>query len=237
MSIYRYDGKMVIWSYIFDAPEIQSILSELDAVNATKTDKWSSDDITLPIYGLNIGATDGWGIFAAWSNGYWITQTGEAYKFDFDFAELAQKYPGDNVREFPDSSVMPCAYYLAQDENGWSSALLTPAREPNPPDFLTMALAVWHEDTVTVTIANNSDDDWGLGEYFSLDVQLDGAWYRIPTVPGNWGFNDIGYALQGGKSQEMTYHLAMYGDLPDGVYRLIAYELSVEHTISRNITA
>jgi len=42
---------------------------------------------------------------------------------------------------------------------------------------------------------------------------------------------DIGYYIQNGETQEKTYNLLMYGELPEGLYRLVAYELSVEFEI------
>ena len=229
LSFYTYDGKTVTDSTIFDTPTTQRLLNELDAVKATAADNWSLEDITLPIYGLNIGDINGWGIFVAWSNGYWITQTGKAYKFNYDFAALAEKYPVSDKREFSDFSVMPCAYHLAQDENGWSSALLTPAAEQKAPDGIAMSLEAWNKDAVTVNIKNNSGEDWMYGEYFGLEVQLDGVWYGIPTTPENWGFPSIGLIVPSGKTREHTYTLSMYGELPAGTYRLVTHGLSVEH--------
>ena len=43
--------------FIFDSDTTQ-ILDELDAVRATETERWSLDDITLPVYGLEVGSTD-----------------------------------------------------------------------------------------------------------------------------------------------------------------------------------
>ena len=231
LALYYYDGGEVSFSYIYDTPAIQSLLNELDALKATETADWSLEDISPPIYGLNIGAADGWGMFAAWSNGYWITQSGTAYKFDFDFAELYEKYPGTDKRDFTSFSIFPCAYFLTQDESGWNSTLLTPAAEPKPPVGVTMTLESWRKDTVTVNITNNGAEDWMYGEYFALEVLLNGAWYEIPATPGNWAFNSLGLIVQSGETQSKTYSLAMYGELPYGTYRLVAYELSAETTL------
>lgn len=50
---------------------------------------WLAQDAILPIYGIDIGSTDGFRIVAAWTGGFWIAQDGKTYKFDFDFEALA----------------------------------------------------------------------------------------------------------------------------------------------------
>ena len=231
LALYYYDDGMVNCSYIYDSKTTQKILGELNAVKASEAKGWSLDDITLPIYGFWISATDGSGIFAAWSNNHWVSRDGTAYSFNFDFKKLEEDYPWADTSEFASFSLFPCARFLTQDENGWNSTLLTPAGELDAPDGVTMALNSWDNDTVSVNIANNSGMEWMYGEYYSLQVLLDGSWYEIPPIPGHWGFNDIGLIVQDGEVQEKTYYLAMYGKLPEGTYRLVAYGLSVEKVI------
>ena len=55
LALYTYNGEKVSRMFIFDSDTTQ-ILDELDAVRATETERWSLDDITLPIYGLEIGS-------------------------------------------------------------------------------------------------------------------------------------------------------------------------------------
>ena len=242
-----YDGVKVSSSYSYASKTTQSVLDELDAVKAAEARGWSLDEITFPLYGFWICATDGTGIFAAWSNGYWIAGDGTAYSFDFDFGRLEQAYQWKDKREFYDFSVFPCARYLTQDENGWNSMLLTPAEEPEPPGGstmepeppggstiepeppggITMALESWDKDKVSVIITNNSGAEWMYGEHYILNVLLDGSWYTVPAIPGHWAFNDIGLIVQNGEEQEKTYDLTMYGELPAGTYRLTGYGLSV----------
>ena len=193
---------------------------------------WSLDEITLPIYGLSIGGEDGFSIYAAWSNGYWITQNGEAYSFEYDFEKLENDYSWSGTRSFSGITVMPCAYFLTRDNNGWNSDLLTPSEEMNSPDGVTMTLVSWSGNTVNVSIANDSGEDWSFGEDFIIQVSINGIWYSIPTIPGNWGFTSIGLVVQDGKQKNKTYYLTMYGELPAGVYRLVAYGLSVEGSVS-----
>ncbi len=231
LALYHYNGERASCSYIYDSNTTKSILNELDSVKATEVENWSLNDITQPIYGLWITATDGSGIFTAWSNGYWISQVGKVYRFDFSFADLEKKYPWSDKQEFFPFADFPCARFLTQDESGWNSMLLTPAAELEPPDGVTMTLESWDQDTVKVNITNNRGTDWMYGEHYSLQLLLDGVWYEIPAMPGHWGFNDIGLIVQAGEKKNKTYHLTMYGELPSGTYRIAAYGLSVEGVI------
>ena len=231
MAFYCYDGENVYNSYIYDSKTTRSILDKLDAVKAKEAPGWSLDDIILPVYGFWMGTTDGLGLFAAWSNNYWIAQDGAVYSFDFDFGKLREEYPWTDESMFASFTLFPNARLLVQDENGWNSMLLTPAEEPVAPDGVAMALDSWDENAVTVNITNNNDAEWMYGEHYTLQTFLDGAWYEIPPVPGHWGFNDVGLIVQGGETQEKTYDLTMYGSLPAGTYRLVAYGLSVENSI------
>ncbi|MCL1896749.1 MAG: hypothetical protein FWG03_09400 [Clostridiales bacterium] len=232
LELSYYDGEKGRSSFIYDSETTNDILKELDAVKAAEARDWSLDDITFPVYGFWICATDGSGIFAAWSNGYWIAGDGAVYSFDFDFERLEQAYKWEDKREFSEFSYFPCARYLAQDENGWSSMLLTPAEEPEPPGGITMDLGSWGEDEVSVIITNNSGAEWMYGEHYNLQVLLGGLWYTVPAVPGHWAFNDIGLIVQNGEEQEKTYNLFMYGELPAGTYRLTGYGLSVVSELS-----
>lgn len=232
LALYTYDGEVVYRMFLFDSDTEQNILDQLDAVKAIKTESWSFEDITLPVYGLEIGSTDGTSILAAWSNGCWIAQDGSVYHFDFDFAGLKLNDSWSDEDNSFFFSVLPCARILSQNASGWNSKLLTPAAELTPPNGITMALEKWEDNAVTVNIANESGAEWSYGEYYSLQVLLDGVWYEIPPVPGNWGFNDIAYVIQDGEEQEKTYHLTMYGDLPAGTYRLISENLSVEGVVA-----
>lgn len=70
LRLYAYDGEAVTYGYLFHTETAQEILDALSAVNVKKVDGWSPELITLPVYGLEIGGSDGWSVKAAWSNGY-----------------------------------------------------------------------------------------------------------------------------------------------------------------------
>ena len=79
-----------------------------------------------------------------------------------------------------------------------------------------MTLDSWDNDIAAVTINNESGGEWSCGEFYELQVLIDGVWYEIPAMPGNWGFNCMGFYIPDGGKQSMINHLTMYGELPSG---------------------
>jgi len=256
LEFFYFDGETVTSSFLFEQELVEEVLAKLDAVPVTPAPNWSLEDITLPLYGFWIGGVSGWGVYGTWSNGYWITSEGNAYTFDFDF-EILRSYPWDQERTFHSFAMFPNARILTQDDDIWNSLLLTPVDiedepmnnedELAPPSGgegseapteiepivfwdttgITMTLVDWNRERVIVNITNENNEEWMYGEHFSLHVLLDGRWYDVPPLP-DWAFTDIGLIVPPGGEVEHIYHLAMFGDLPSGTYRIAAYGLYVE---------
>lgn len=232
LALFVYDGETATRAFIFDSAVEKKILNDLASVPAKEAADWTPEKITLPIYGLEICGTDGWFINAAWSNGYWITQDGTAYRFDYDFEALTENYEWRSKDSWPSISIMPCAYYLTKTSDGWNTAILSPATDISIPEYVSAELVSHIGNNVTIALTNSAAEEWCYGEYYYLDVLLDETWYSVPTAPGNWAFTDIGIILPAGKTQEKTYNLTMYGVLPAGQYRLVASQsVPVEFTI------
>jgi hypothetical protein len=153
------------------------------------------------------------------------------YRFDFDFAALETQYTWSDRDAVLPFTHFPCARFLTLDGSGWHSRLLSPAAELDPPAGVTMTLDSWDQDTVTATLAADSRTDWLYGERFTLQVCLDGVWYELPTMPGHGMFHLVALHLPAGEQKTQTFHLALYGALPAGRYRIAFNELSVEHTL------
>ena len=234
ITLYRFNGTTIYCADIFDSELTQQVIDELSSVKATEVSNWSLNDTTLPVFGISMGTTSGNLISAAWSNGYWITQSGDVYKFNFDFNKLLQDHDWESRAVFQSISSFPNAHLFTRDENGWNSTFLTAAREPDPPEGISMILNSWDEDQVSVYISNNTDAEWMYGQHYSLHVLIDDDWYDVPLIPGGGAFTDIGLIVPANDVQTQIYNLFYtYGDdLPAGTYRLVAYGLSVEHTIS-----
>ena len=228
MTLFTFDGKTVKSSAIYDSKTEQKILDAFNGVDAERAADWTVDDVTLPVYGIEIGREDGWSILAAWSNGYWIAQDGAVYRFDFDFERLEEQEPWEDERELPSFTSFPCARIFTQAGDQWNTRYLVAAAPLDPPEGITMTLDAWEGNNAVVIIANENGEDWSFGEFFEIQAQIDGSWYEIPTVPGNWGFNCLGYFLPKGESQSMTLPMSMYGELPPGIYRIVLKGLSLE---------
>jgi len=225
---YIFDGEMVLSKVVFQSTlHRQGIIDELLNAPAARVECWTLDDITLPIYGIKMGTTCGQGMRAAWSNGFWITQTGDVYRFDFDFEAFIESQRWESLRNDVNFAWFPNAVNLTRDKAGWRETLLIPAAELNPPEGIEMTLVSNTNDSVTFSLTNNSDVYWFYGVHFRVDVLLNNVWYDIPTTPANWGFVDIGLILEAAQTETKTYGLSMYGELPPGIYRLVTHDMYV----------
>ena len=118
---------------------------------------------------------------------------------------------------------MTCGHALTNIDGAWDATWMVPAQEPVAKEGYEIQLVEWGKDSVTVTLVNNSEEEWIFGEYYHLEVQLDGVWYHVPNAPGKmWMVHDLAYILPSGGSKDMTYSLWCYGELPAGHYRLVA---------------
>ena len=223
--LYMYDGDTV---YVHDTHYERSgkVLSILSRVPAREAPDWTPADVTLPIYGMEAPDKDGWVLCGIWSNGYWITQDGAAYVFDYDFDGLNEALDF-HWSEARDLSALPCRSILSRGEKGWVKDLLVPADgEPEPPENITMTLKEVTDTAVTVELTNTGAETWDYGTPWSLQVLLDGAWYEVPEIPGNWGFTAIGLMLRAGESSTETCGFTRFGTLPAGTYRVVKYGLT-----------
>jgi len=231
LSLYHFDGETVTRAYIFDSNIIQQVLDELSSVRVTEVNDWTLKDITLPMFGIRIGTTSGATLRAAWSNGLWITQDGRAYDFNYDFDKLQQSYNWTGRAWFSSFTVFPNARLFTQDNNGWDNRFLSPAPSINTPIGITMTLKSWDDDTASVYITNNTNTEWIYGQLYEIHVLLNNMWYEIPIDKENWAFTSDALVVQAGETIEHNYNLRMYGNLPAGTYRLVAFGLLVENTI------
>lgn len=75
---------------------------------------------------------------------------------------------------------------------------------------------------LTMVYKNNSSSQCTFGEDFSLEKKINGQWYQVPVVEGNYGFNDVGYELGSGDEREWLVDWDwLYGSLDKGEYRIV----------------
>ncbi|MBQ7360765.1 MAG: hypothetical protein IJW63_11815 [Lachnospiraceae bacterium] len=228
---YMYDGsdtKEGVQYSMYTAATEKEFLAELSNVNAKEVNDWSLEDLSFPIYGMWIGTAEGNSLNIAWSGNYLITEEGKVYNFDLDMKDLLSKYEWQDVDSFTNATFFPCSRVLSLDEDGWTPTLLKEVNEMNPPSGISMELVERKGNLFTIKLTNNTEEEWCYGTYFSVQAYIDGAWYDIPAIPGNWAFHDIAMILKPGASVEETYNIGMYGDLPAGEYRLEVEDMTLE---------
>ena len=238
LSIYEWDGSTLTRHTLYETAYVTEILKELRSEPVFPVpDDWTPEKLSTPVYGLEIGKTDGFTLEAAWSNGVWIAGDGTKYSFDYPFQELFARYQWDEDIQNSIATI-PCARHLAEYEGKWYPGFMAKAAQPEPPAGISMALTEQTDKALTVTFLNQSGAEWDYGTYYSLDVEIDGVYYSVPTTSGgNWGFEDIGIILPDGESQTRQYDLTSYGTLPDGDYRIVASGISAEFTIGEKTLA
>ena len=236
LGLWKCEGETSTRGYIFDVSQRREVLDQLSKVSVTEVKDWSPAQIKEPIYGIQIWNKQGRMESALWSENLWITQEGKAYRFAYDVGKLLTSYEWQSVDTFSDGIRVPCAYALSYVNGAWDTTWMMPAKEPAATEGIQIQLLQWTEDSVMVNVSNHSQNEWTFGEYYHLEVLLDGTWYHVPQAPGNmWAVHDIAYILTPGGNKDMTYSLLPYGELPSGQYRLVAEAfdegLAVEYEI------
>ena len=93
---------------------------------------------------------------------------------------------------------------------------------PTPPEGVYMTLTRVKEDAVVAAMHNDTEESWGYGYGYTLQVKLEDKWYFVPEVPGkSRNYVLIGFSLDPGDVLEETYGLGWWGNLPKGTYRLM----------------
>jgi len=230
LSLYVYDGETVQGGYLFDESRAKVIREFREA----KAKPAEVDVTTLqpPYYGLEMGTggeTVG-SVHGLWADGYFITDSGEAYRLEYDFEKLLKKENWENWRNFSDLTVMPCASHMAKTEAGWNRRFLSEAESLEAPEGITMELLSYSPDAVVAQFTNHSGREWVYGLSYRVQVQLEGQWYHVPSEQ-EYAIIDIAMVLPNGESCKESYNLKFYGDLPAGNYRLAAEGLAAEFTV------
>lgn len=229
MSFYEFDGTKTECSWLFDAVKEQEIIDAINDLDALIVTNLNMEELEGPMYGISIGRTDGYEFGMTWWDGYCFLGDDVVYKVEIDFAKIKEEYSWQDQDEYSLLS-MPNLYQMVTMDDGWNQKLL-PKSEELQSNGLLLTLKELKGNQITVNLSNSSKEELYYGEYWSLQVLLDDTWYQIP-VKENWGFNGIAYILPAGGEAEKTYDLKLYGDLPEGTYRLIVEGASVEFEVN-----
>ena len=208
-----------------------SIVKELKRVKARPAEDFTAEKMTFPLYEISLPQEDGFDLFLCWTNGYLIDQQGKAYRFDYDFAKLAQgEWSHKSGKEGLNVFI---GRYLTELEGRWLFDRLPQKEETSGPEGIKMEILSVEQGIVSVEIRNESSRDWMYGKYYHLEVTDGKNWYDAPYFPRRpLAFEDIGLILPAGESTRRSYSLEPWMPLPTGRYRVVAgggpHELSAE---------
>lgn len=125
-----------------------------------------------------------------------------------------------------------CALCSCGRTNGYKKKDLVPVKEtPGTKSVLVFMVDQNEGKNITVKIKNLTDDGFAYGEYYSIQVFIEGAWYYVPMVEENV-VHDLGHELSPGATDTMTYSLAPYGGkLIPGHYRIACCDIGNKENI------
>lgn len=105
-------------------------------------------------------------------------------------------------------------------------ASLSPVKQELPvlPEGITMELVGAESEGCKIRYTNHSCEEWYCGDYFRVDVRLQGQWYHVPKrtdTDVEYTFTAMAYPVLPEESREMIYSFDLYGKLPAGDYRVV----------------
>lgn len=215
MGLYYFDGEKTTVKWIFDKTE-DKIISDINNLNTKSVDSSRISDMTFPCYGLQIGDTTGTEIWLTYSNGLWLTKDGSLYEAKFDFATAYNNAVDEDSSSFPGGRILPNSALLGrQDPRFYEKA----GDMSSEKDGISMSFVSRKDKIVTVKLKNSSNDTFMYGMAYTLQKEINGEWYTLPTYY-SWAFNELAYYLPAGEENEEECNLTPYGELEKGHYRI-----------------
>lgn len=92
---------------------------------------------------------------------------------------------------------------------------------------------------ITTILINHSTETLCWGSYFALEKNVDGVWYELEVqLPEDtkMSWNSMQYTLDGEEEREIGYNLELFGELPEGEYRIVK-EFSFEYPMEESWVA
>ncbi len=224
--LYEYtDGETTV-GYVFD-----DRAELVNAVNSAKVYSAPEDADLSALNGTFYGITcygDGEDIGGTWADGIWVALDGSVYRTDLDPAAIfAAAQTTENWTTA--SPIMPSMYWFATYGGKWNTRFLSKAEELSPRG-LELTISSIEDGKIHAALSDTTGEEQCVGQYYTLQAQADSEWYDIPTKT-ELCFNDLGYIIPANGSVDFTYYTEAYGELPAGVYRVVAEGAAAEFTV------
>ena len=227
LEIYYYNGENTRVGWVFDDRE--NLVDEFNSAKLKKAGDVDISELPAPFYGVTCHSSElqkeVGGVFC---NGYWVSLDGEVYKTSKDIsylfgkAEISEGYTFDGI-------TFPAIRYFALEDGVWDTRFLNKAAELEPQN-IELAIVSQEGNKFSCTLTNNGAEEEAVGKYFSVQAEVSGEWYDIPTAT-QLAFEDIAFIVEAGGTFEITYDITPYGELPAGKYRLVAENSAAEFTV------
>ena len=227
MCLYKFDGEATFVKWIYDTKTEDQIISEINklptkSVGAEKLAEWKE-----PCYGISISDKEGYDITLTYSDGIWLIKDGSVYAAQYDLSGLYERTEAEETWLSQGGMAMPNASALSQ----YSLKYYGTTGAENENQNIRLSFVKKEGSVITVRLENLTEEEQLYGEYYSLEKEIDGSWYKVPVALTNYGFTDIGIILSPGASREETCDLTMYGTLAPGHYRIEKANAYAEFTI------
>ena len=227
LILYYYDGETVTSRTLYDSERELELLERINALPAKAAEEREVSQWSLPCYGLWISAQDGTDLYAAWSEGLWLSGDGSLWQVDADFPDYWQALEGEEEDSSLSVLSFPCAGLLASCDDRFLSPAEGDYAVSNLPLRTYLTIQDITDGIATVVIDNQSGYEVSYGECYALQLERDGEWYTLqPREP--LAFIDIAYILQDLEQATVTCDLTPYGDLAAGHYRLVKDDMAAE---------
>ena len=217
MAFYYFDGENTTVKWLYDVAQEQKIVANINKLMTKSVANTRVADMKVPSYGIAISDKDGSEIWLTYSNGLWLLKDGSVYEADYDFKTLYDSVPDTDLDTMEGGINMLNSAILGQYDVSYYEKVedMTSTR-----DGVTLSVTSVKDNIVTVKIQNDSDQDFFYSQYFTLQKEIDGSWYKLPVRLSNYGFIDIGIVLEPHKNATEKCDLTMYGELDKGHYRI-----------------
>ena len=219
--------------------DYRKVIYALQGTAAVPAPEFTADMMTFPVYEIHFARKDpANGSYLSdavlWTNGYLIDSSGNAWRFPYDFAQLAQEDWEDRMERSGGLTAMKCARFVTEKEGAWLFDRLPEAEAPEISSGMEMEVKEVTEKAITVTLGSKSDEELIYGEQYRLDVYDGEKWRQVSLSPYGQMFDAVGRFLPAGGTVSQEYGLFgyvgaenepfAYYPLPAGHYRIVIPE-------------